>query len=285
MNEHRQLNKSFAGGPGAPRRGEPIRGGIVSEDGFHSTTFTWDLHLPPLAEKSPPGRRRQDIINTRDLTKIYRKGPVEIKAISGITLTIESGEFAAIMGPSGAGKSTLLHILGCLDRPTSGNYFLAGNDVAQKNDKELSLLRAEKIGFVFQTFNLLPNYTVLENVKMPFIYRSKENSDDREAYKKALSVISEMGILNRVSHFPTELSGGEQQRVAIARALAHEPDVLLADEPTGNLDSKTGSEIIEIFKKLNHSGVTILMVTHNTQLARIAARRIYIKDGIIEKED
>jgi putative ABC transport system ATP-binding protein len=210
---------------------------------------------------------------------------VEIKAISGITLTIKPGEFAAIMGPSGAGKSTLLHILGCLDRPTSGNYFLAGNDVAQKNDKELSLLRAEKIGFVFQTFNLLPNYTVLENVKMPFIYRSKENPGDMKIHKKALTVIREMGILNRVNHYPSELSGGELQRAAIARALAQEPHVLLADEPTGNLDSKTGSEIIGIFKELNRAGVTILMVTHNTRLARIAARRIYIKDGIIDKED
>ena len=230
----------------------------------------------------------KEIIQTMDLTKIYHKGPMEIRAISGITLRVEQGEFVAIMGPSGAGKSTLLHILGCLDRPTSGNYFLAGTDVARKNDKELSLLRAERIGIVFQSFNLLPSYTVLENVKMPFIYRDnrhKENSDERGEHEKALSAIREMGIGHRADHYPAELSGGEQQRAAIARALAQEPGVLLADEPTGNLDSKTGSEIIDIFKKINCGGVTILMVTHNTQLAQIAGRRIYIKDGIIDKED
>ena len=230
-----------------------------------------------------PGRK--EIINTKNLTKIYHKASVEIKAISGIALEVKEGEFLAIMGPSGAGKSTLLHILGCLDRPTLGNYFLAGNNVASMNDKELSLLRASEIGFVFQTFNLLQDYTVLENVKMPFIYSDRSVIGHIDIHEKALSVIEGMGILERMNHYPTELSGGEQQRAAIARALVTDPKILLADEPTGNLDSKTGSEIINIFKELNRSGMTILMVTHNIELAKAAHRRIHIKDGVMGKED
>jgi putative ABC transport system ATP-binding protein len=228
---------------------------------------------------------KEEVISTENLTKIYYKPSLEIKAISGITLKIEKGEFAAIMGPSGAGKSTLLHVLGCLDRPTYGNYLLAGSDVSKKSDKELSRLRAEKIGFVFQTFNLLLHYTVLENVKMPFLYCDKAITGKIDITERALSVIEEMGIHHRMNHYPAELSGGEQQRAAIARALVTGPEVLLADEPTGNLDSKTGREIIAIFKKLNRNGTTVLMVTHNIELSSAANRRIYIKDGVIDREN
>ncbi len=228
---------------------------------------------------------KREVIRTEGLTKIYYKSALEIKALVDITITIEKGEFVAIMGASGAGKSTLLHILGCLDRPTHGNYFLAGYDVSTKSDKELSRIRAEKIGFVFQTFNLLPNYTVLENVKMPFIYFDKEAIGGIDITTKALSVIEEMGIDHRLNHYPAELSGGEQQRAAIARALVTSPEILLADEPTGNLDSKTGNEIIDIFRKLNRAGATVIMVTHNMELSAVASRFIYIKDGwIVEKE-
>jgi putative ABC transport system ATP-binding protein len=227
----------------------------------------------------------RDVIRTERLAKIYYKSAIEIKALSDITIKISRGEFVAIMGPSGAGKSTLLHILGCLDRPTSGNYFLAGSDVSKKSDKELSSLRAERIGIVFQTFNLLLNYTVLENVKMPFLYFDKGAAGKVEITGKALSVIEKMGIGHRHNHYPTELSGGEQQRAAIARALVTSPEILLADEPTGNLDSKTGSEIIDVFRNLNRDGTTVLMVTHNMELSTAANRSIYIKDGIFTRED
>jgi putative ABC transport system ATP-binding protein len=228
---------------------------------------------------------KQYVIHTERLAKIYYKSALEIKALADITIKINRGEFVAIMGPSGAGKSTLLHILGCLDQPTSGNYFLAGSDVSKKSDKELSRLRAERIGIVFQTFNLLPNYTVLENVKMPFLYFDKEAAGKIDITGKALSVIEAMGMGHRLNHYPMELSGGEQQRAAIARALVTGPEVLLADEPTGNLDTKTGSEIIDIFRKLNRDGATVIMVTHNMELSAAAHRRIYIKDGILNSED
>jgi putative ABC transport system ATP-binding protein len=228
---------------------------------------------------------KQYVIHTERLAKIYYKSALEIKALADITIKINRGEFVAIMGPSGAGKSTLLHILGCLDQPTSGNYFLAGSDVSKKSDKELSRLRAERIGIVFQTFNLLPNYTVLENVKMPFLYFDKEAAGKIDITGKALSIIEAMGMGHRLNHYPMELSGGEQQRAAIARALVTVPEVLLADEPTGNLDTKTGSEIIDIFRKLNRDGATVIMVTHNMELSAAAHRRIYIKDGILTRED
>ncbi len=225
------------------------------------------------------------MIRTRGLTKIYRKGPVQIKALVDVSLDIREGEFVAVMGPSGAGKSTLLHILGCLDRPTRGDYFLSGTNVRQKNDRDLSLLRGRGIGFVFQSFNLLPHYTVFENVTLPYLYRGGTGPGDGAVRQKALAVLGQMGILGRAGHYPSELSGGEQQRAAIARALVQEPRVLLADEPTGNLDSATGGEITRIFEELNRDGATILMVTHNTRLARGAGRRIYIEDGAVRKED
>jgi putative ABC transport system ATP-binding protein len=225
---------------------------------------------------------RNRIIETGQLTKIFRKNSNEIRAISNISITIDQGEFISIMGPSGAGKTTLLHILGCLDSPTSGSYNFLGKDISSMDDSDLSLLRATKIGFVFQTFNLLNYYTVIENVKMPFIYSNSRVRNNKEIHIKALKSIEAVGLLDRKDHFPGELSGGEQQRAAIARAIVTEPEILFADEPTGNLDSKTGSEIIDIFQELNSKGITIIMVTHNAALSKKAHRSLYIKDGIIE---
>ncbi|MCP4152791.1 MAG: ABC transporter ATP-binding protein, partial [bacterium] len=196
-------------------------------------------------------------------------------------LQIREGDFTSIMGPSGSGKTTLLNLMGCLDKPTKGSLFFQGKNITYFDDKELSLLRATEIGFVFQTFNLIPYYTVLENIKMPFIYGNKTNISDEQIQRRALHLLAELGLSQRASHYPSELSGGEQQRTAIARALIIEPSILLADEPTGNLDTKTGNEIIDIFKRLNRDGKTVILVTHNKELALMTKEIITIKDGRI----
>jgi len=218
------------------------------------------------------------IIKMKDITRVYRVGNVEVHALRGISLFVEKGEFVAIVGPSGSGKSTIMHIIGCLDRPTSGVYELEDRKIDKLTDNELSEIRNKKIGFVFQTFNLIPRMSVLKNVELPLVY-GRVTSKERD--KKAIEMISQVGLFHRISHSPSELSGGEQQRVAIARALVNRPSLLLADEPTGNLDSQTGKEIMKIFQGLNQAGVTIILVTHEEKIAKYATRIISLQDGVI----
>ncbi len=206
-------------------------------------------------------------------------GKIEIHALRGVNIEVEEQEFIAVMGPSGSGKSTLMHILGCLDTPTSGKYFLDKIEVSTFSEDELAEIRKNKVGFVFQNFNLLPRLKAWENVALPLIYKGKSEKEQKE---RALEMLEAVGLLDRKDHRPTELSGGEAQRVAIARALVNNPRIILADEPTGNLDSKTGKEIMMIFKKLNKKGKTIVLVTHDVEIAKYAERIIKIKDGVIE---
>lgn len=223
------------------------------------------------------------MIEVRDLRKTYRTGAVEVHALRGVDLDVVAGEFVALMGPSGSGKSTLLHLLGCLDRPSEGSYRLDGIPVASLGDTELSRLRNKRIGFVFQAFNLIAQHTVLENVELPLVYGGVGRDLRRE---RSLVLLRRVGLGDRVQHRPTELSGGEVQRVAIARALAGEPLLLLADEPTGNLDSQTGHGIMALFAELHRAGTTILMVTHNRDVAGHADRIIEMGDGkIINQSD
>ncbi|RLC72456.1 MAG: macrolide ABC transporter ATP-binding protein [Chloroflexi bacterium] len=220
------------------------------------------------------------MIRMERVTKIYRLGQIEVPALRGIDLEIKPGEMVAIMGPSGSGKSTLMNIMGCLDQPTSGVYELEGIPVSRLNDNQLAEIRNKKIGFVFQTFNLLPRTSALANVELPLIYGGGTNRRER-----ALEALRKVGILERAKHRPSELSGGEQQRVAIARALVNNPSIILADEPTGNLDSKTSREIMELFARLNQDeGITVVLVTHDREMAEYARRIIHLRDGQISHE-
>ncbi len=224
-----------------------------------------------------------EIVRTENLTKTYHLGETDVNALKNVSLSINKGELVSIIGPSGSGKSTLMHLLGCLDTPTSGKYFLEGEDVSKLNDTRLANIRNKKIGFVFQTFNLLPHLTVLDNVILPVIYNAKSNL--RETERKAMKLLENAGIKERAKHLPAQLSGGERQRVAIVRALINDPLIVFADEPTGNLDSKTGLEIIKILKELNEEkGVTEIIVTHDISITQFTHRIIHIKDGFIEKE-
>jgi putative ABC transport system ATP-binding protein len=221
------------------------------------------------------------LIETRDLWKTYVMGSEEIHALKGVSIEIDRGEYVAIMGPSGSGKSTLMNLIGCLDTPSKGSYLLNEKQVSQMNDNELARIRNEEIGFVFQTFNLLPRATALQNVELPLVYAGVSGSDRHQRAKSALDKVE---LTSRMSHRPNELSGGQRQRVAIARALVNNPSILLADEPTGNLDSKTGNEIMALFARLHQAGNTIVLVTHEADIAAYAHRTIHIRDGQVEKD-
>ena len=221
------------------------------------------------------------LIETQDLWKTYVMGDEEIHALRGVSIQIERGEYVAIMGPSGSGKSTLMNLIGCLDTPTKGSYLLNGKEVAAMDDDALAQIRNEEIGFVFQTFNLLPRATALHNVELPLIYAGISGAARKERAKAALEKVD---LMPRASHRPNELSGGQRQRVAIARALVNDPSILLADEPTGNLDSKTGNEIMGVFDRLHQSGNTIVLVTHEADIAAYAHRVVSIRDGQVEKD-
>jgi len=220
------------------------------------------------------------LIELHDIRKTYSLGEIDVPVLKGITLSIEKGEYVALMGASGSGKSTLMNILGCLDRPTSGDYLFDGREVGRLSGDERAKLRNKYIGFVFQSFNLLPRTSALENVCMPLYYTAGDISS-REAAKRGRAMLERVGLADRMHHEPSQLSGGQQQRVAIARALVNRPPVLFADEPTGNLDSKTSVEVMNLFEELNQEGITIILVTHATEVADCAKRTIHIQDGLI----
>lgn len=221
-------------------------------------------------------------IRLRDIKKIYKMGGQELAALNGINLDIKRGEFAALMGPSGSGKSTLMNILGCLDRPTVGSYELEGNEVAHLSDDELAVMRNKHIGFVFQNFNLLSRISSLENVALPLVYAGVGASERR---KRAQQVLEAVGLGDRAGHMPNELSGGQRQRVAIARALVNNPEIIMADEPTGNLDTKSTKEIMEIFQEMHGRGKTIILVTHEPEIAVCANRQLLVRDGVITRDE
>ena len=224
----------------------------------------------------------KEAIVIQDIVKTYLMGDTVVQALAGVSLVIEEGEFTAIMGPSGSGKSTLMNILGCLDRPTSGSYKLDGAEVATLGDDDLAVTRNKKIGFVFQNFNLLSRMSALNNVALPMVYAGIPNKERLERARKNLEMV---GLGSRVHHKPNELSGGQRQRVAIARALVNEPSIILADEPTGNLDSKSGDEIMEIFCELNRQGRTVILVTHEPEIAAFTRRTVTFRDGLIVSDE
>lgn len=221
------------------------------------------------------------LIDIQGVRRVYRMGENEVAALQGVDLQIDNAEFITIMGPSGSGKSTLMHLLGCLDRPTEGRYILDGTAVETLADLEMSRLRNRKVGFVFQSFNLIPQLTVMENVELPLVYAGASREERRA---RATEVLAAVGLSRREAHRPTELSGGECQRVAIARSLVNRPPLLLADEPTGNLDSKTGTEILTIFKNLHQSGTTLVLVTHDPEVAKWSERVVSMRDGRVERD-
>jgi len=221
------------------------------------------------------------LIDIRDIAKVYQMGEEKVPALAGVSLGVERGEYVAIMGPSGSGKSTLMNLIGCLDTPTSGSYVLNGKEVARMTDDELAAIRNQEIGFVFQTFNLLPRTSALQQVELPLVYGGVSKKDRRERAVRALNAV---GLSDRMNHTPNEMSGGQRQRVAVARALINDPSILLADEPTGNLDSQTGNEIMALFGELNSRGNTIVLVTHEEDIAAHARRIVRLKDGKIRDD-
>ena len=237
---------------------------------------------PSAAEpRDVEGVAADDVIRVVDIHKQYRMGTETINALNGVDCTIRTNEYVAIMGPSGSGKSTLMNIIGCLDRPTSGEYWLSGENVSKLSDKALAQARNRKIGFVFQTFNLLPRANALQNVEVPLMYGGVGR---RERRRRAREALERVGLGDRMTHRPNELSGGQRQRVAVARALVNEPAILLADEPTGNLDSRTGEDIMRLFKELHDAGQTIILVTHEPDIARRALRHVHLRDGLVTED-
>ncbi|PKM90875.1 MAG: macrolide ABC transporter ATP-binding protein [Firmicutes bacterium HGW-Firmicutes-12] len=222
------------------------------------------------------------LIKVTDLQKIYSTGDISVTALDKVHINIEQGEFVAIMGPSGSGKSTFMNILGCLDRPTQGTYILSGEDVSNKSDDDLADIRNKYIGFIFQSFNLLPKLTALENVTLPLIYRGLSSN---ERLKKAKEALTSIGLGDRLHHLPSELSGGQQQRVAVARVLASNPPLILGDEPTGNLDTRSGAEVMSIFQSLNEAGISIVLVTHDEEVAQHTKRIIRFRDGLLQSDE
>ncbi len=229
---------------------------------------------------SPPQAANDAMVVLRDVRKTYQMGTTQVHALDGVSLSVPRGGFWAIMGPSGSGKSTMLNLLGCLDRPTSGQYVLNGQDVSQLADDDLSEIRLQEIGFIFQSFNLIPQLTVQENIELPLYY---QGWDAASSAAKAEELAELVGLADRLHHRPMELSGGQQQRVAVGRSLANDPAVLLADEPTGNLDSATGEQIMEMFAELNRAGKTIVLVTHEGNIAAFARRRVHMRDGLVDR--
>ena len=243
--------------------------------------------MPANAHSREEFRRSEEardgkMIRTEDLGKTYRMGSEEIHALRGVNLAMERGEYVAIMGPSGSGKSTLMNLIGCLDTPTTGRYWLNGQLVSELHDDDLAQIRNREIGFVFQTFNLLPRATALSNVELPLIYRGVPAADRRELAQRALELVD---LADRMSHRPNQLSGGQRQRVAIARALVNNPSIILADEPTGNLDSATGAEILKLFARLHEQGNTMIIVTHEGDVAAHARRILHIRDGQVVRDE
>ncbi len=236
------------------------------------SALTTDAPTQPLPESAPP------VIELAGVRKVYRTGALEVEAVRGISLTIAQGEYVAVMGPSGSGKSTLMHILGCLDVPTSGMYWLAGEDVGVMDEIELAEIRNRRVGFVFQQFNLLPSLSALRNVEMPLAYAGVSRDRRRQ---RATEALERVGLGDRVAHRPGELSGGQQQRVAVARALVTDPALLLADEPTGNLDSSASEEVLALFAELHRQGRTVVLITHEADIARRAGRVVRIRDGAL----
>jgi putative ABC transport system ATP-binding protein len=236
----------------------------------------------PVAEPPEQTTRGEAIIRVEDIHKTYQLGETQVHALRGVSLEIRRGEFVAIMGASGSGKSTFMNILGCLDKPTSGRYLLEGTDVSSLEKKQLAGIRNRKIGFVFQGFNLLARTTALENTELPTLYA---RIDREERHRRAIDALKMVGLGDRIDHFPSQLSGGQQQRVAIARALVNRPSILLADEPTGNLDSRTSVEVMEILQRLNDQGLTIVLVTHEHDIAQFTRRSIIFRDGKIRRDE
>jgi putative ABC transport system ATP-binding protein len=227
-------------------------------------------------------KKSKAIIDGRNLVKVYRMGEIEVRALDGASIQVQEGEFVAIMGPSGSGKSTLMNVLGCLMGPTSGEYFLDGEDVSDMDKVELAGIRNQKLGFIFQSYNLLARTPALQNVILPLFYNRTSPLTDEEQQEKAIQMLEAVGLSDRVFHEPQELSGGQQQRVSIARALVNDPVMVLADEPTGNLDSKSGAEIMDLLVDLHKKGVTIVMVTHDPEIAAYTDRTIHLKDGKVD---
>ncbi len=223
----------------------------------------------------------ENLIEITNMTKVYGMGDIAVHALGGVDLRVKQGEFVAIMGPSGSGKSTLMNILGCLDRPTGGAYVLAGEDVSELSKDKLAGVRNRQIGFVFQSYNLLPRLTAVKNVMLPLLYNGHEPLSDAQCHERAIAALEAVGLGDRVDHRPNELSGGQQQRVAVARALVNSPSIILADEPTGNLDTQSSEEILDLLHQLHDQGATIVMVTHEPGIADHAGRAVFLRDGLI----
>jgi putative ABC transport system ATP-binding protein len=236
----------------------------------------------PVGQVHQPRAEHSPVISLGQVTKVYRNGSISVAALRGVSLTIDSGEYVAIVGPSGSGKSTLMHILGCLDTPTAGTFHLAGQDVSHMSEEELAEVRNRRIGFVFQQFNLLPSMTAWQNVELPLAYAGVHRAERKE---RALNALAKVGLADRVQHRPGELSGGQQQRVAVARALVTEPDLILADEPTGNLDSVSADDVLGLMAQLHDAGRTLVLITHDVGVASAAGRVIGIRDGLVTEND